>query len=65
VQEFTLGQSLVVNLAAITAVVIIVRERRVSFGKYDWGLIAWAFGFPAVLGVVIAGNDLMGAIGAW
>ncbi|ELU00855.1 hypothetical protein CAPTEDRAFT_194428 [Capitella teleta] len=65
VQEFTLGQSLVVNIAAVAAVIIIVRERRVSFGRYDWVLITWAFGFPAVLGVVIAGNDLLGAIGAW
>lgn len=65
VQEFTLGQSLVVNLAAITAVVIIVRERRASFGKYDWVLITWAFGFPAVLGIVIASLGLMGPIGAW
>lgn len=65
VQEFTLGQSLVVNVAAFTAIVIIVREQKVSFGKFDWVLIAWAFGFPGTLGVVISALHLTGPVGAW
>ena len=64
-QQFVLAQSLVVNIAAVTAVVIIVREKRVSFGKYDLFLIAWAFGLPAVLGAVAGATQLLGPIGAW
>ena len=65
VAEFTLGQSLVVNVAAVTAVAYIVFGSRPSFGKYDWRVILYAFGLPAVTGTIPAVLGYMGAVGAW
>ena len=65
VQEFTLGQSLIVNIAAVSAIIFIVQEKKVSFGCYDWKLILYAYGFPGVIGAVIGALGYLGPVGAW
>ena len=63
--EFCVAQSLVVNLAAVVAVVMLVRERKVEFGKFDWCLISYAFGIPLIIGVLATVLGYFGPSGAW
>lgn len=50
---FITAQYLMVNIIAINAFILIYFDKKLTFGRYDWKLLAWIFGCPFV-GAVIA-----------
>ena len=63
--EFTLVQSFVVCFTAVNAFILVVKEVKVSLGKYDWRLLAFVFGLPAAGLVPAASLGMLGQSGAW
>lgn len=58
-------QSVIVILTAVSAFCLMVRERGLSFGRYDWRLLLTAVGFPLSVGIVVAALDMYGRSEAW
>lgn len=63
--EFILAQSLLVSFTAINAFLLVVKEIKLSLGRYDWRLLVGAFGVPALGMAACAGLRLIGPSGAW
>ena len=63
--EFTMAQSLIVCFTAVNAFILVVKEVKVSLGKYDWRLLAAVFGLPAAGLVPAASLGMLGQSGAW
>ena len=62
---FLNAQALLVVLIAILAFVMVVRGKRIKFGRYDWKLLVYAYGCPFVLGVSFSIFRWIGPSGAW
>ena len=62
--EFVAAQGLMVNIASINAFIITYYRMNVSFGRYDYKLLVWMFGFPAVVGGFAFGLDTIGPNGS-
>lgn len=65
INEFVVGQSLVVLFTAINAFYMVVKEKKIKLGKYDWKLHMVSFGIPLLLSISIAGINHWGRSGAW
>ncbi|CAD5124066.1 DgyrCDS12370 [Dimorphilus gyrociliatus] len=63
--EFVVGQCLVVIFTAVNAFYMVVKEKRIKLGKYDWRLHIVAFGLPLIICCAIASIRHWGRSGAW
>ena len=63
--HFILAQTLMVSIMAMNALFLVVLEKRLDFGKYDYRLLAVAMGSPALLGILGAASGHLGQTGAW
>ena len=61
--EFVGAQVLMVNLGAINMFVLLFFNKRINFGKYDWKLLFWMFGYPFAANVVALSTDTLGPNG--
>ena len=59
------AQALLVVLIAILAFVMVVRGKRIKFGRYDWKLLVYAFGVPLVPAASFSIARWLGPSGAW
>ena len=64
-QEFTAAQSLVVMLTAVGAFLMVAKSAGFNLGKFDWRLLLFAYGAPAVLGGAFLYFGFLGPSGAW
>ena len=64
-QEFMFVQWIIVLFTAINACSLVVFNRKLNLGKWDWKLLAAAFGLPAVNGMVALSLGLLGQSGVW
>ena len=62
---FGMIQSCIVLFTAISAFSLMVRERELRYGKYDWRLFLPSVGGPVISGVFIAGFGLYGRSEVW
>ena len=60
VNEFVLGQNLMVNVVAINTFVLIFFKKKLHFGSYDWKLLLWVFGAPFITSLLASNLDLFG-----
>ncbi|OWF36020.1 hypothetical protein KP79_PYT26058 [Mizuhopecten yessoensis] len=63
--EFITAQTLLVNIAAINAFVLIFFRKHIYFGKYDWKLLLWTFGLPGICSTVAGVAGQLGPNGAF
>ena len=63
----TLGsvQAVIILFTAFSAFRLMVRERGLNFGRYDWRLLAASILIPTTCGIIIAGLDLYGPSEVW
>ena len=65
VAEFILGQCLLVSFTAINAFLLVVKETKLSLGRYDWRLLFGAFVLPVAILIPLAVLGMIGPSGAW
>lgn len=58
-------QCLVVVVTAINAFVMVVLQKKLNLGKYDWRLLVGAFIVPQSLIAVAAALEWLGSNGVW
>ena len=63
--QFMFSQWIVVMCAAVNACSLVVFNRKLDLGRWDWKLIVIAFGIPFVCGVIEVSLGLLGQAGAW
>ncbi|CAH1798004.1 unnamed protein product [Owenia fusiformis] len=63
--EFIFIQAIIVMFIAIGAFVMVVKNKRIPLGRYDWRLLVVSIGFSTVTGIVMVCFDLFGPSGAW
>ena len=61
--EMILAQNMVVFLTAISLCLLVSCNRKVSFGRYDLGLLVIAYGVPAVFCIIFAALGFFGSTG--
>ena len=64
IAEFMTAQHLMVNIICINAFLLIYFRKNLNFGRYDWKLLAWVYGVPAVATIAAAAAGVMGPNGA-
>ena len=64
-QTFALAQSLVILYTAISAMTLVVFEKKIGLGRYDWRLIVLTLGVPVIVGIAGALIPFLGPSGAW
>ncbi|XP_052058605.1 uncharacterized protein LOC127698912 [Mytilus californianus] len=62
--EFITAQSLMVNIVAINVFVLIYFRKHLYFGRWDYRLLVYIFGVPAVGGIIAGTLDQFGPSGA-
>ena len=62
--EFVGAQVLMVNLVAINMFVLIFFNKRINFGRFDWKLLLWMFGYPFVANIVGVCTNSLGPNGS-
>ena len=65
VQMFILVQMLVVLFTALSTCMLVLGQKKINLGAYDWRLIAYALGLPLLNGVIGVVLGLWGPSGAW
>ena len=63
--QFVLGQALIVIFTSVNAFVMVVKERKIDLGKYDWKLIVYALGVPFFVGILGVSTGHFGPAGMW
>ena len=64
-QYFIMCQALVVMFTAFNAFYMVVRERKLHLGKYDWKLHLVTLSIPAVIGFAGVAVPFLGPSGPW
>ncbi len=64
-QQFLLGTSLVTLSIAANTFVMVVMEKRLSFGRFDWRVWLVPMGIPLVFGITGVAIPYFGPAGAW
>ena len=54
-----------ISLSLIVAFLMVVLNRKISFGKNDWALLVCSLGIPAIPGAVFAALGWFGPNGFW
>ena len=62
---FFIGQSLIVVFTAVNAAVMVILQKRLNLGRYDWKLLGFALGVPLLIGILTAATRVLGPSGAW
>ena len=65
VQNFILAQALLVIFTALSTMILVLFEKKVHLGRFDWRLISFTFGIPTVNGIVGSLVPYLGQSGAW
>lgn len=60
-----MAQGLLISIIALSAFFMVTLNKRITFGKYDWLLMATIIGIPVVLGTVMVTLDWLGPSGYW
>src|SRR6218665_2216517 len=63
--NFILTQWFMIVTTAVSAASLIVLGRKMSLGRRDWRMFAFAFGIPLIISIVASSRGLLGAGGAW
>lgn len=63
--EFILAQAFLISFTAINAFILVVKEKRMNLGTFDWKLLAGAYGIPAIGMTIWAALGWLGPSGAW
>ena len=63
--DFIIGQTLVATFIAITAFLIIIKGKRMTFRSFDCKLLLPAFCFPMILGTAGLSFGFLGPSGTW
>ncbi|XP_062593361.1 uncharacterized protein LOC134254836 [Saccostrea cucullata] len=63
--EFVTAQILMVNIVAVNAFMLINLNKQLKFGKRDWRLLLWIFGFPFLLSSIALAAKQFGPSGAF
>ena len=63
--EFMLAHWIIVSFTALNACSLVVFNRKLRLGRWDWKLILVAFGTPLVIGAISLRLGLFGQSGAW
>lgn len=63
--EFILAQSIIILFTALNAFIMVVKERKIHLGKYDWRLLVAAFGTTAIVLTIGAILQFLGPSGPW
>ncbi|WAR27748.1 hypothetical protein MAR_013452 [Mya arenaria] len=61
---FVTAQSLLANLVAVNAFMLMYLDKYLNLGRYDWRLIAWVFGAPIIGSTFAAIFEQLGPTGA-
>lgn len=61
--EFVTSQVLMVNIVAVNIFVLIISRRDLHFGRFDWKLLSWMFGFPVLFLVIAISTKSLGPNG--
>ncbi|XP_052762003.1 uncharacterized protein LOC128204641 [Mya arenaria] len=61
--EFMLGQILMVNVVAINIFALMFFNTKISFGKFDRGILLWSFGVPFIGALIAALLEQFGPMG--
>ena len=61
--EFICAQLLMVNIVAINIFVLIYFGKDINFGRYDWRILLWMFGFPFLIVILAISLDILGPNG--
>ena len=64
-QTFTMAQSLLVLFTAINAMVVVVLEKKITLGHFDWRLFVLTLGVPIIFGVIGITVPFLGPTGMW
>ena len=64
-QVFIVAQSVVVLFTAVGAMIMVVFEKQIQLGRYDWGLILSAAGIPIAINLAGAFVPFLGQGGPW
>ena len=60
-----MAQGLLISIIALTAFVMVIFNKRITFGKYDWLLMVTIIGIPVILGIIMVTFDWLGPSGYW
>ena len=63
--QFIVGQALVVIFTAFNAFSMIVLRKTIDTGRYDWKLLLYSMGIPAILGILGVSTNHLGRSGPW
>ena len=62
---FYIGQSFFVIFTAMNAAAMVIWQKKVNLGMYDWKLLSFAVVFPGVCSIIGAATRTIGPSGAW
>ena len=63
--ELVLAQALIVLFTALNALCLVVMEKKIPTGRYDWGLLVYSLGPPTVFSSIFLGISYFGQSGPW
>lgn len=64
-QTFSLSQSVIVLVSAMSAFFMVAIGKRIGFGRYDWILLSMSLAIPVGIGVPMLALDWFGPAGFW
>lgn len=62
--EFIMAQTFMVNIVAVNAFTLMIFNKQLKFGKRDWRLLLWIFGFPFLLSMIALAAKQFGPNGS-
>ena len=62
--EFITAQTLMVNIVAVNAFILMIFNKQLEFGRRDWRLLLWIFGLPFLLSVIALATKQLGPNGS-
>ena len=60
-----ISQSVIVMMVAILSFICLVKEKKITLGRYDWKILLLATGIPFTLVTPLGGLGILGPTGAW
>nr|XP_011442970.2 medium-wave-sensitive opsin 1 [Crassostrea gigas] len=63
--EFIMAQTFMVNIVAVNAFTLMIFNKQLKFGKRDWRLLLWIFGFPFLLSMIALAAKQFGPNGSF
>lgn len=64
-QTFTIAQSFLIFFTATNAMIMVVLNKKLELGQYDWRLLTVTLGVPTSIGIAGVAVPFLGASGPW